>query len=239
LRAIERDDDHAQGAMRRVGAWRINRGGRSMTQGAFTPRFGPGFGGRGTRVPLAVAALFHVLVVALLLQARLPPQRPTSTIVETLLLELPRRARPAPAPVAPPARAHPTADKPKTSPAPETVPLRTLPAPGVIVAAPLPASAPSAPRPGLRLDLSPAELRALVSSHQPGLAETISPSVPPPSALARVAGAGEALSERRLPDGSIETHIHGECYVQEQSVANKLDPIGHAHDAPLLRGCDR
>jgi hypothetical protein len=206
-----------------------------MTPGALTPRYAPRFGGRGTRVPLAAVALFHVVLVAALLLARVPLPRPSSTVVETMLLELPRVVRPRPAPA--PVPAHAREDKPKAVPAPETVPLQAVPAPHA-VAAPQPASAASAPPPALRLDLSPSELRALVSSHRPGLAETIAPPGQPSSALSRLAGLGDGFVERHLPDGSIETHVHGECYVQEQSVANRLDPIGHAHDAPLVRSCD-
>jgi hypothetical protein len=205
-----------------------------MTQGAFTLRLGPGRAGRTLRAPLAIAALLHVLLVAMLLQSRLPLPPISPTIVETTLLALPPpRSTPAPAPARLPAH------RPRPLVAPETLPLHLPPVPDVIVAAPLPASAPSAPQPALRLDLSPTALRAIVAAHRPGLAETISSAGPPPSALSRIAGVGNALSERRLPDGSIETTIHGECYVQEQSVASRLDPIGHAHDAPLVRGCDR
>jgi hypothetical protein len=201
-----------------------------------TARFDARFASRRTLAAVLVAAMAHVAVVALMLRDRSiqpgvsEPDATSKHVVEMRLLDLPPSPRrtsvsalPPTARFVAPARA-----------APVPAPSDWAPRAEVAVAASAPASAASS---GLQLTLSPTALRALAAGGPKGLAESIAPWTAPASPLARLAGDGGAYSERRLPDGSIETHVHGECYVQVQSLAGQLDPIGHAHEGQV-RACN-
>lgn len=190
------------------------------------PRWRRPSAGRRSTV-LVAAALAHGLVLLAMWHARASLDRQAPVLVETTLI-----AAHSP-PVQPPApglrvsaRTPMRARALVAPPVPQAEPSQHAP---VAVAPQPPASSASEPLPRLQLTLTPSQLRALEASRPKSLAEAAStPSHTSP--FDRLAGDGDGFQETRLPDGSIETHVHGACYVQTQGLAQRLDPIGHAHD---------
>jgi len=190
--------------------------------------------GRRTAV-LAGAALLHGLGLLAMWQARVTREGTHALVVETTLLPL--RA-PVDAP-RPPARGRVARIAPAPRPAPLVAPTPIAsPSPlAPLAAAAPPASAASEPLPKLQLTLTRGQLRELEASRPKSLAEAAStPSHASP--FDRLAGDGEGLAENRLPDGSLEVHVHGGCFRQTQGTAQKLDPIGHAHDV-FIGNCSK
>ena len=176
----------------------------------------------------ALLVLAHVAVVVMMLRSRMShDETPESHAVEATIL-----LRPAPSPriVATPSpptrlRSIPHADPdPRALRAPA---LEPLPIAQAASAPEPPASAASQP---LNLTLTRDQLRAVVAGSRPTLAQSLA-RPPAPSALSQIGG-DDTYSEKALPGGETEVHIHGHCFKMVPTPAAKADPFNHGGALP-------
>ncbi len=190
---------------------------------------------RGTLV--AAAGLHLALLLALLhWQGRFELPRAVAVVETTIWTPAPPRVTRAPAPREPVVAASVAAPSARQARRREPVPLTppaapspTITLPPMAVASAPPASAASAP---LRLTLSPADLKALEAATGRTLGQ-LTASGPKPSTLSQIGGGDDGLTEKQLPGGITEVHLHGACYRLVPTTQSQLDPF---NPSPRLTG---
>ena len=185
----------------------------------------------------ALLVLAHVALVATMLRSHVSHDRPADsrTVEATILL------RPAPSPrtVAtslPPPRETRLRSIPHVDPDPRTIRAPVLEALPIAQAASAPEPAASAASQPLNLTLTREQLRAVIAGGKPTLAQPLARG-PAPSALSQIGG-DDSYSEKALPGGVTEVHVHGSCFRMVQTPAAKADPFTHggALPGPCLDG---
>lgn len=179
----------------------------------------------------ALLVLAHVALVATMLRSPASRDRPADSRVEaTILLRPapPTRAvtRPLPPPRETRLRSIPHVDPdPRTirAPAPEGLPFAQA------ASAPEPPAS-AASQPPLNLTLTREQLRAVIAGSKPTLAQSLARG-PAPSALSQIGG-DDSYSEKALPGGETEVHVHGGCFKMVPTPAAKADPFNHGGALP-------
>ena len=183
------------------------------------------------RTWFALALLAHTVLVATMLHLRVSHDEAVvgRTVQATILLSPAPRPEAAvtPLPLPRPARLrsipHPAAE-PRSIQAP---PLEAQPITQAAKAPEPPASAASQP---LNLTLTRDQLRAVIAGNKPTLAQSLARG-PAPSALSQIGG-DDTYSEKALPGGVTEVHIHGSCFRLVPTPAAKADPFNHGGALP-------
>jgi hypothetical protein len=175
----------------------------------------------------ALALLAHGVGVVAMLAARVRVDRPgDGAVVEMSILTAPPPRSVAP----PPPRENRLRSIPHVSlePHPVTAPALDVRPIALAASAPEPvASAASAP---LNLTLSRDQLRALIAGSKPTLAQALARG-PAPSALTRIGG-DDTYSEKALPGGVTEIHVHGSCFRLVPTPVSQYDPFNHGGALP-------
>jgi hypothetical protein len=184
---------------------------------------------------LALALLAHgVLVVGMLATRVRVDQSVPVTSVEATILTLAPPLPPPRAPALPAPHATRLRSLPQAAVVPHAIEAPLLEPQAVAQAASAPGPAPSAPPEPLRLTLSRDRLRALIAGTKPALAQSLA-RAPAPSALARIGG-DDSYSEKALPGGETEVHVHGSCFKMVPTPVSQYDPFNHAGGLPAA--CD-
>jgi len=192
---------------------------------------------------LAIALLAHAAVVGTmwhshLVRERAPAEPPTLATVWLASAPPPPRqvATPLPPPPRAPSRlrAVPHVDLDVDPRAIRAPVLAAAPLVAAASAAEAPASAASQP---LNLTLTREQLRAIIAGSKPTLAQQLARG-PAPSALSQLAGDDEAYTEKPLPGGQTEVHVHGGCFRMVPTPRSQYDPFNHGGER-LTAACTK
>ena len=182
----------------------------------------------------ALLVLAHAAVVVTMLRSRVghDETRESQAVEATILLRPapPRRIVAMPSPPLRSPRPTRLRSIPHTEPDTRTIRapvLESLPIAQAASAPEPPANAASQP---LNLTLTRDQLRAIVAGSRPTLAQSLVPP-PAPSALSQIGG-DDTYSEKALPGGETEVHIHGHCFKMVPTPAAKADPFNHGGALP-------
>ena len=179
---------------------------------------------------LALALLSHAALVATMLHSRASHDMAAAgrTVEATILLS------PAPLPRAAVTPSPPRVTRlraiPHTDTDPHTIRAPVLELQPIAQAASTPQPAASAASAPLDLTLTREQLRAVIAGSRPTLAQSLA-RPPAPSPLARIGG-DDSYSEKALPGGVTEVHIHGSCFRMVPTPAAKADPFNHSGALP-------
>ncbi len=179
----------------------------------------------------ALALLAHVALVGTMLRSRASRDRPPaeSTVVATIWLPPPPSTRIAP-PSLPPPRPTRLRSLPQPAPVPQAIRAPLLEARPIAQAASTPEPPASAASQPLNLTLTRDQLRAVIAGSTPTIAQSLARG-PAPSALSRIGG-DDTYSEKALPGGETEVHVHGGCFKMVPTPAAKADPFNHGGALP-------
>ena len=180
----------------------------------------------------ALLVLAHVALVATMLRSHVSHDRPADNrAVEATILLRPAPPRRIVATTLPPPRERRLRSIPHVDPDPRTIrapALEALPIARAASAPEPPASAAS--QPPLNLTLTREQLRAVIAGSKPTLAQSLARG-PAPSALSQIGG-DDSYSEKALPGGETEVHVHGGCFKMVPTPAAKADPFNHGGALP-------